>query len=137
MADMKCEGDGVEEAVVAALRPLARGAKLVPGAGEASRRRFRALDPDLPLSLSLDGLSPGAMSDAEFQRHLETAGTQAVTWQYPLLNAERIAALHAHGFQVFAWTVDDPAAMQRLADDGVDGIISNRPDLLASVKGKI
>lgn len=134
MADMKCEGDGVEEAVAQALRPLARSAKLVPGAGEASRRRFRALDPDLPLSLSLDGLSPHSMTDAGFQRHLETAGTEAVTWQYPLLTPERIAALHAHGFQVFAWTVDDPQVMQRLADAGVDGIISNRPDLLAKVR---
>ena len=134
MADMKCEGDGVEEAVVAALRPLPRSAKLVPGANEASRGRFRALDPDLPLSLSLDGMSPGAMTDAEFERRLETAGTEAVTWQYPLLTPERIAALHARGFQVFAWTVDDPVIMERLADTGVDGIISNRPDLLAGVR---
>ena len=133
MADMKCEGEGVEEAVVEALRSLARSAKLVPGAGEASRRRFRALDPDLPLSLSIDGMSPAAMTDVEFQRHLETAGTEAVTWQYPLLTPERIAALHAHGFKVFAWTVDDPAVMQRLAETGVDGIISNRADLLAGI----
>ncbi len=134
MADMKCEGDGVEEAVVEALRPLKRSAKLVPGAGAESRARFRALDPDLPLSLSIGGMLPASMSDADFQRHLETDGTVAVTWQYPLLTPDRIAALHAHGFRVFAWTVDDPAIMQRLADIGVDGIISNRADLLASVE---
>ena len=133
MADMKCEGDGVEAAVVHALEPLSNAAKLVPGAGERSRRIFRALDPDLPLSLSIDGMSPDAMTEAEFQNHLETAGTEAVTWQYPLLTPERIATLHARGFLVFAWTVDDPAIMQRLAEMGVDGIISNRPDLLARV----
>lgn len=134
MADMKCEGDGVEEAVIAALRPMATSARLVPGADAASRRRFRALDPDLPLSLSLDGMSPSAMTDADFQRCLDTAGTEAVTWQYPLLTPDRIGAFRARGFQVFAWTVDDPAVMQRLADSGVDGIISNRPDLLTGVR---
>ena len=133
MADMKCEGDGVEGAVVEALRPLVRSAKLVPGAGEASRRRFRELDPDLPLSLSIDGLTADAMSDIEFLSHIRTAGTEAVTWQYPLLTRERIAALHEYGFTVFAWTVDDLEIMRRLADDEVDGIVSNRPDLLAGI----
>ncbi len=137
MADMpygpngKCEGDGIEAAVIEALRALPREAKIVPGAGAESRLTFRSLDPDLPLSLSIDGMSPGAMSDSEFAHHLATAGTEAVTWQYPLLTAERIEALHAHGFRVFAWTVDDLETMQRLASHGVDGIISNRPELLA------
>lgn len=133
MADMKCEGEGVEEAVVKALRGLPPEAKIVPGAAEASRRRFRSLDPSLPLSLSLDGAAADAMTDADFARHLATAATEAVTWQFPLLTAERIAALHAHGFQVFAWTVDDLPTMQGLADQGVDGIISNRPELLAAI----
>jgi glycerophosphoryl diester phosphodiesterase len=129
MADMKCEGDGVEEAVVEALRPLQTGAKIVPGAGEASRGRFRALDPSLPLSLSIGGASPGAMTQAEFERCLATAGTEAVTWEHPLLTPERIEVLHARGFRIFAWTIDDVDVMRGLASQGVDGIISNRPDL--------
>jgi glycerophosphoryl diester phosphodiesterase len=133
MADMKCEGDGVEEAVVAALRPLAREAKIVPGAGEASRRRFRALDPELPLSLSIGGRLAAEMPDHAFDRRLETADTEAVTWEHPLLTEARIAALHSHGFRVFAWTVDDSELMRRLASWGVDGIISNRPDMLDEV----
>src|SRR5262245_61103350 len=40
MADMKIAGDGVEAAVAAALAPLPPAAKIVPGAGAASRRRF-------------------------------------------------------------------------------------------------
>jgi glycerophosphoryl diester phosphodiesterase len=134
MADMKCEGDGVEKAVVEALGVLARDAKIVPGAGEESRRRFRVLDPDLPLSLSIDGLTGDAMTDEEFHRHLNTAGTEAVTWQYPLLTPTRIEILHARGFRIFAWTVDDSAVMADLAFAGVDGIISNQPDLLTAIK---
>lgn len=44
-----------------------------------------------------------------------------------------IAALYVQGLNTFAWTIDDPAVMAQLAPHGLDGIISNRPDLLASV----
>jgi glycerophosphoryl diester phosphodiesterase len=37
---------------------------------------------------------------------------------------------------VLAWTVDDQAAMERLIDAGVDGIISDYPDRLRAVMKK-
>lgn len=133
MADMKCEGNGIEEQVVQALAPLSIEAKLVPGAGEASRHLFRTLDPQLRLSLSLGHSSNALLEDSHFNSFVETLDTYAVTWEHPLLNASRIQRLHAHGLQVFAWTVDDISVMQRLINDGVDGIISNRSDLLESL----
>ena len=44
-----------------------------------------------------------------------------------------IAEAHGLGLPVIVWTVNDPKDMSRLIDMGVDGIISDRPDLLRTV----
>jgi glycerophosphoryl diester phosphodiesterase len=44
-----------------------------------------------------------------------------------------VAEAHAAGQQVIPWTVDDPATMDSLIDKGVDGIITDRPDILRGV----
>jgi glycerophosphoryl diester phosphodiesterase len=48
----------------------------------------------------------------------------------PLLETAREA-----GVWINVWTVDDPAEMARLRDEGVGGIMSDRPDLLRQVLG--
>ena len=134
MADMKCEGGEIERLVAEALAPLSLEAKVVAGAGEISRARFREMDPSLPLSLSLGSAEKYLLDDAEFAALLRDLNTDAVTWVWPMLTAQRMARLQERGARVYAWTVDDLATMQRLREDGVDGIISNRPDLLAQVR---
>ncbi|MEX2556550.1 MAG: glycerophosphodiester phosphodiesterase [Actinomycetota bacterium] len=46
-----------------------------------------------------------------------------------------VTVAHLLGRKVVVWTVDDVARMQQLAAIGVDGIISDRPDLLVATFG--
>ena len=49
------------------------------------------------------------------------------------VSPQDISQVRAAGFPVIVWTVDDAARQQQLLDSDVDGIISDRPDLLRSL----
>ncbi|GAA4781744.1 glycerophosphodiester phosphodiesterase [Actinomycetospora chlora] len=51
----------------------------------------------------------------------------------PVIDAGLLAAAHDLGLEVHAWTVDRTSEMHRLLDLGVDGIMTDRPDLLRDV----
>jgi glycerophosphoryl diester phosphodiesterase len=48
-----------------------------------------------------------------------------------ITGAEFITEAHERGLAVHFWTVDDPDRMQVLLAAGADGIMTNRPDVLA------
>jgi glycerophosphoryl diester phosphodiesterase len=67
-------------------------------------------------------------------------GVPADVVQLPLYHRGRrvvskrmVRDLHAHGLPAHVWTVNDREEMERLLDWGVDGILTDRPDLLAAV----
>ena len=47
-----------------------------------------------------------------------------------------VEAAHARGMAVHAWTINERAAMRRLAELGVDGLVTDRPDLALAVLGR-
>ena len=50
-----------------------------------------------------------------------------------LVTRRFVRAAHARGVRVDAWTINDPAEMRRLLDLGVDVVMTDHPDALASV----
>ena len=77
----------------------------------------------------LGGLDPAHFGNSVV-RLVKASG--AATWgpDYQDLNAERIAAAHALGLRVVPWTVNAAGDMERLIGLGIDGMTTDRPDVL-------
>ena len=56
-------------------------------------------------------------------------GTNVITPKF-------LDAAHHHGIQVHVWTIDDPVQMFELVTVGVDGIMTDLPDVLLEVLSK-
>lgn len=50
-----------------------------------------------------------------------------------VVTPQRIRSIHNAGHKIHVWTIDEPQQMHELIDWGVDGIITDRPDLLKGV----
>ena len=50
-----------------------------------------------------------------------------------VMTAQFVRAAHERNLKVEPWTIDDPEQMQRYIDWGVDGIITDRPDLMLEI----
>jgi glycerophosphoryl diester phosphodiesterase len=48
-------------------------------------------------------------------------------------DADRVAQAHAHGQALFTWTIDDPDTLRELAEMGIDGVYTRRPDIARAV----
>lgn len=96
---------------------------------------LRTLDPALPTVQLLAGLPPaGPGRDALLDgiaRYADGIGPSAGG-----VDAALVEAAHARCLQVQPYTVDDPAELRRLIEAGVDGIFTNRPDVLVDVLGR-
>jgi glycerophosphoryl diester phosphodiesterase len=62
-------------------------------------------------------------------RKVKEAGGTIWSPFYKDVDEAKIREAHALGIQVVVWTVNDPADMKRMVEWGVDGLITDRPDV--------
>jgi glycerophosphoryl diester phosphodiesterase len=103
----------------------------------AALEEAAAADPDLPRALLTSARRPWPLLRPRTRRPLRALRRlRCVAWhpayRTPFL-ARDIARVRRAGLRVNVWTVNDPAAMRRLAHLPVDGIITDRPDVLRAV----
>jgi glycerophosphoryl diester phosphodiesterase len=69
-------------------------------------------------------------------RTIKAAGGAIWSPYFGDVNPNLISESHSLGLQVIVWTVNKPEDIARMIDMGVDGIISDRPDVLRKVAGE-
>lgn len=84
------------------------------------------VQPDLSLALLVEH-----HDEYTFAGHIENLGFEPAIYSphYKLVDASLIEAAHARNIRVIPWTINTLAEMQALVDLGVDGIITDYPDI--------
>jgi glycerophosphoryl diester phosphodiesterase len=67
---------------------------------------------------------------------VEGAEASAATLHHALVTPAAVAACHARGFALWAWTVNDPAVAARLEEWGADAIISDDPRIFRAASDR-
>jgi glycerophosphoryl diester phosphodiesterase len=113
---------------------------LVAAAHDPLVHRFRALRPSERMPTS-----PGLRGVMRFWLGVKTGLSRLERYSYDALQVPAtyrgltvvdrafVDAAHAHGLHVHVWTIDEEAEMRRLLDLGVDGLMTDRPDVLKDV----
>jgi len=125
------QNDGLEQVVADEISAAAMEQRvLVSSFSPPALRRFRAIMPRVPIAcLSFVGMPP------EWLEQSLALDCEAHHPQHDEVDAAFMAAARAAGRLVNAWTVNDPARALELQALGVDGIISDRPDLMLATLG--
>ena len=120
--DIELKVAGLEDAVVACLQ-------------ESPARRGYVVSsffPKVVKAVAERGLVTGFICDTqrELARWTGLPGKYVMP-HYKLVDRRLVEEIHAEGRKVFVWTVNDEHQMHRLADWGIDAIISDDTALLA------
>jgi glycerophosphoryl diester phosphodiesterase len=130
--------DGSVDALIEVLRHTGAVDRVCIGAFSGRRlRRLRAeLGPELCTSLGPAEVATLRLDASRDRARRWPAGCAQVPERargLTLVDERFVRAAHRSGLQVHVWTVDDPDAMHRLLDLGVDGIMTDRPAVLREV----
>lgn len=112
---------------------------IVASFNDESTSVFNELAPEI-------GTSMGTMGTTAFYRAVEEGSvppeTRHVALQVPaslgdvtVVTERFVEAAHGHGLAVHVWTIDEADEMEHLLDLGVDGVMTDRPTVLAGVLG--
>lgn len=139
--EIKQSAPAIEAQVLETIRRTGAADRVLLAAEQdAIMHRLRPLCGEIPTSLSFGEtaaffgwLEGGGRGD---YRPPGVALQIPETWQgQTIVTARSLAAAHAVGLEVHVWTVNEAEAMERLLAMGVDGVMSDYPEVLAAVAG--
>jgi glycerophosphoryl diester phosphodiesterase len=126
----------IAEQVVTLLDEVAfQGPVIVSSFNWLSIERVRELAPDLPTGF----LTIGAIDPWAALVYAKSHGHSYVLPQSPALfeaGGEFVQEAHREGLLVGTWTVDDPEAIARLFEMGVDAVATNDPGMAVPIRDR-
>jgi glycerophosphoryl diester phosphodiesterase len=124
-------GDRLEQAVVDAIDQSALGARvLISSFNPLALRRIQQISPHLATALLY---TPATRASVRVGRLISPGHYGALHPHHTLVDERSMRWARQHDYSVHVWTVDDVGEMQRLISCGVDGIITNVPEVLGSI----
>ena len=114
---------------------------LVASFHDAVMQTFRAACPEVATSASRGEVTKFVLLGKIFLSGLVAPDYQAIqppydpaeSYNIPVMTQRFIREAHRKNIKVEPWTVDDPALMRQYIEWGVDGIITDRPDLMVEL----
>ena len=104
-----------------------RGRVLVQSFDAESLRAMRRIAPDIPRAVI-------ARDRGTYIAVVEDTTASALLPRRDRFVRADVDALHARGVAVIPWVVDDPEEIRRFRSWGVDGVITNRPDIALEIR---
>jgi len=138
--ELKAERPGTEEAVwrvIEAAGAQARTLVVTDSAGSIERFR-RASRGEVATAASVGEFVVFWLLSLVRLGHLYRPRFQALQPPnsykgFRIVTPNLVREAHRSGLRIDVWTIDDEAAMRRLLSWGVDGIMTDRPDILAGI----
>jgi glycerophosphoryl diester phosphodiesterase len=117
---------------------------LIASFHDEAMRNFRAACPDVATSASRTEVRNYVLLGKVFLWGFVVPGYQSIQPPYDpaeslgitIVTERFIRESHAKNIRVEPWTVNDPKLMKKYIEWGVDGIITDRPDLLIKMLGR-
>ena len=108
---------------------------------DVAMKRFRTTCPEVATSASRGEVTKFVLLGKVFLSGLVTPQYESIQPPYdpeesmniPIMTRRFIREAHAKNIAVEPWTVDDPGLMKQYIGWGIDGIMTDRPDLLVEV----
>jgi glycerophosphoryl diester phosphodiesterase len=109
---------------------------------------FRAACPESPTSMVESEIRPFWILSTLFLGQLYQSPVGAAALQVPeraslpvigevqVITPRFVRIIHKHNLEVHTWTINETADMERLLATGIDGIITDRPDLMLELIGR-
>lgn len=140
--EIKRSGIPVEKPLCDLIRRYEMETKvLVASFHDEVMQTFRGVCPQVATSASRGEVTKFVILGKLFLSGLVAPGYQAIqppydpaeSYNIPIMTKRFIREAHAKNIRVEPWTVDDPALMRQYIEWGVDGIITDRPDLMVEL----